>query len=167
MKLYAIAKLVSQSEVSSRLSSFGDTYVNGMIFVEIPELGFQGKNLILCRYGLSIPYLKVKKGQPLWVEPTIGDNERYVYVGFAEPMKNSYGNGNSIVLFDSGDLNITIEEGGNIIIKNNENQLEIKPSQTDASKDLVHTSTRTAFSDGFMTAFGPTVSRIPNAHPVT
>ncbi|WP_411821210.1 hypothetical protein [Leptospira sp. 'Mane'] len=167
MKLYAKAKLVSKSEVTSRLSTMGDTYVNGMIFVEIPELGFEGKNLILCRYGLSIPFLKVKSGQPLWVEPTIGDNERYVYTGFAEPMKDAYDDDDSIVLFDSEDLLIKIKEDGNVIIKNEDNEVEVTPTQTKSSKDIVHPSGRTAFSDKYMTAFGPTISRIPNSDPVT
>ncbi len=166
MKMYAKAKLVSKSQVTAKLTALRDTYVNGMIFVEIPELGFEGQNLILCRYGLSVPFLKVKVGQPLWVEPTIGELERFIYTGFAEPMIDSYDDDDSVVLFDSENLFIKIKEDGNVFIKNEDNEVEVTPTQTKSTKDIVHPSTRTAFSDGVMTAFGPSISIIPNAHPV-
>jgi len=166
MKMYAKAKIVSRAAVTARLATLGDTYVNGMIFVEIPELGFEGKNLILCRYGLSVPWVKIKADQPIWVEPTIGDSERFIYSGLAEPMIDGHDNDNSITLLDTVDRVIRIEESGNIFVKNEDNIVEVTPTETKSAKDIVHPSTRTAFSDGFMTAFGPTVSVIPNAHPV-
>lgn len=56
----------------------------GTIFVECPEKGFIGQNLLACRYGLSIPYLRIAKGATLWIEPTIPPDERWIYTGFAD-----------------------------------------------------------------------------------
>lgn len=78
----AVAKIVDPSAVRARLS--GQQYDNGAIFVECPEMGMQGSNLIYCRYGLSLPYVKVRAGQKVWIEPTIHDNERWKYTGFVD-----------------------------------------------------------------------------------
>lgn len=56
----------------------------GTIFVECPEKGFVGQNLIPCRYGLSFPYLTIPVGATLWIEPSIPPDERWIYTGFAD-----------------------------------------------------------------------------------
>ena len=82
-KLLAIAKIVDPAAVSAALANANETAHDGAIFVEIPELGITTP-YIYCRYGLSIPYYKVQIGEKLWVEPTIGESERWVYTGLAD-----------------------------------------------------------------------------------
>jgi hypothetical protein len=79
-----IAKITDPSAVTSRCSANGQTAHDGAIFCEIPELGYLGQNLQYCRYGLSLPYLRPQVGWKLWVEPTIGDTERWKFTGFAD-----------------------------------------------------------------------------------
>ena len=80
---------MTPSDVTSKLSEYNEEYVNGGIFVECPELGFVGQDLIYCRYGLSIPFYQVKVGDKLWIEPTIGDTERWIYSGFVDCGRSS------------------------------------------------------------------------------
>jgi hypothetical protein len=80
----AIAKITDPTAVEARCSALGQTAHDGAIFCEIPELGYLGQNLQYCRYGLSIPYLRPQVGWKLWVEPTIGETERWKFTGFAD-----------------------------------------------------------------------------------
>lgn len=77
-----IAKVVTASAVKAKLGS--KKYDNGAIFVTCPEAGFTASNMLYCRYGLSLPYVKVQIGQTVWIEPTVHDNERWKYTGFAD-----------------------------------------------------------------------------------
>jgi hypothetical protein len=85
-KQFAIAKITDPTLVKNKAASMGQNKIeNGAIFCSIPELGLvKATDLIYCRYGLSIPYLRVQPEQPLWVEPTIGTDSRWVYTGFAD-----------------------------------------------------------------------------------
>ena len=71
-------------EVKTVLDKINSPYVKGMILVNCPELGFYGTQYIPCRYGLSVPYYKAKKGDKLWIEPTFEDKSRWVYTGFVD-----------------------------------------------------------------------------------
>jgi hypothetical protein len=85
MKYLATAKITSPSAVAAEVASRSSGKVHpGAIFCTCPELGFEGDNLFYCRYGLGIPFVHVKVGDKVWVEPTIGDRERLIYVGFAD-----------------------------------------------------------------------------------
>lgn len=83
-KYIGIVKVSDPQEVSSRVAALGGTAHSGAIFVECPELGFQGEDLLYCRYGLSFPYIRVQEGDKVLIEPTIGDDERWFYVGLAD-----------------------------------------------------------------------------------
>lgn len=83
-KYIATAKIVDPSAVASRATSEGFTAHKGSIFVSIPEMGFEEPNLIYCRYGLSIPYLKIQKDWRVWVEPTIGEDQRFCFTGIVD-----------------------------------------------------------------------------------
>jgi len=124
MKMYAKAKIVTKAAVTSKLASFGDTYVNGMIFVEIPELGFETPNLILCRYGLSVPVAKIEVDQALWVEPTIGTSERFIYTGFADGVTDAFNSDNAAMLYLSTLVYILLKSNGDIEIKSGSVPLE-------------------------------------------
>lgn len=91
-------KLVSPASVRARLSAMGSVgdYQNGAIFVECKEANFVGTDLIFCRYGLSLPYLRVAVGQDVWIQPTIEGFERWIYTGFADA---PYDNGANDLLF--------------------------------------------------------------------
>lgn len=70
--------------------------------------------------------------------------------------------------FEVGDnltFKITIESDV-VTLTVNEMDLEIKLNPINNLPDVLQKSTgRSAFADGFMTAFGPTVSRIPGGNP--
>jgi len=88
-KVKAIAMITDPTAVATKRSALGQTKTDkGAIYVSIPELGFEGVNLIYCRYGLSIPYFQVQVGWTLWVEPSIasslGGTDRWIYTGFAD-----------------------------------------------------------------------------------
>jgi hypothetical protein len=83
-KYVARAKIVNPSAVATRCSAEGGVAHAGAIYCEIPEMGFFEPNLVYCRYGLSIPYLKVQAGQTLLVEPSVDGEGRWFYVGFAD-----------------------------------------------------------------------------------
>jgi hypothetical protein len=80
----AIAKIVDPSAVQSKCTAEGYKYYKGAIFCEVPEMGFFAPNLIYCRYGLSIPYLKVQEGWTLLAAPTINNDTRWFYTGIAD-----------------------------------------------------------------------------------
>ncbi len=84
MKNFAKAIITDPTAVTAKLASMGGIYEPGMIFVEIPEEGIVLPNLVVCRYGLSIPYIRVQENQNIWVEPTVGEDERWIYTGFAD-----------------------------------------------------------------------------------
>ena len=81
-KHLAVVKISDPTLVQARLGS--DKYDKGAIYCSIPEIGMDGTNLVYCRYGLSIPYLQVKVGWKLWVEPTIENTRRWIYTGIAD-----------------------------------------------------------------------------------
>ena len=83
-KCYATAMITDPSAVTAKCSALGQVAHKGAIFCSIPELGFEGVNLVYCRYGMSIPYIQVQQGWKLWVEPTILPDSRWVYTGFAD-----------------------------------------------------------------------------------
>jgi len=83
-KYVAVAKIVNPSLVSARMSSEGGIAHNGSIYCEIPEMGFFDPDLIYCRYGLSLPYIKIQPGWTLWVEPSVDGDSRWVYTGIAD-----------------------------------------------------------------------------------
>lgn len=83
-KRVGVVEISDPTAVETRLQTIGGAYSKGMIYCSCPELGFEGNNLIPCRYGLSIPYYKVKDGDRVWIEPTIGKTERWVYSGFVD-----------------------------------------------------------------------------------
>jgi len=83
-KYVAVAKIVNPSLVSARMSSEGGIAHNGAIYCEIPEMGFFDPDLVYCRYGLSLPYIKIQPGWTLWVEPSVDGDSRWVYTGIAD-----------------------------------------------------------------------------------
>lgn len=83
-KYIATAKVVNPSEVASRALEEGYNAHPGAIFVSIPEMGFEEPDLIYCRYGLPIPYLKIQEGWRIWVEPTVDDDSRFCYTGIVD-----------------------------------------------------------------------------------
>jgi hypothetical protein len=83
-KYIGLVKVSDPQEVSTRVGALGGTSHDGAIFVECPELGFEGEHLLYCRYGLSFPYIRVQEGDKVLIEPTIGDDERWFYVGIAD-----------------------------------------------------------------------------------
>jgi hypothetical protein len=86
-KHLAIAKTTDPADVEAECTSRGWQYDKGAIFVYIPEIGFEGTNMIYCRYALSLPYIRIQEGWKLWVEPTIwNDNgdQRWIYSGIAD-----------------------------------------------------------------------------------
>lgn len=84
-KYVAIAAITDITAVQAKCKSMGlGDADKGSIFINIPELGFEGSMMIYCRYGMSIPYIKVIDGDKLWVEPTLEGTERWIYTGFAD-----------------------------------------------------------------------------------
>ncbi len=83
-KHYAKVMISDPTAVKNKCLSTGQLYDNGAIFVSCPEIGMEGTNLIYCRYCLSIPYVQVQVGWYVWIEPTIDDTERWIYVGIAD-----------------------------------------------------------------------------------
>jgi hypothetical protein len=83
-KYLAIAKIVDPTSVDTQAATMGLSAHDGAIFVNIPELGLEGDNLVYCRYGLSLPYLRVKVDDKLWVEPTVGETGRWIFTSFAD-----------------------------------------------------------------------------------
>lgn len=83
-KYIATAKIVNPSAVSARASAEGMIAHPGAIYVSIPEMGFEEPNLIYCRYGLSLPFLKIQSGWRVLVEPTIGDDSRFFFTGIVD-----------------------------------------------------------------------------------
>lgn len=84
MKYLAIAKITKPSDVMVEISKRGGRPHPGAILCHCPELGFEGENYLYCRYGLGVPFVHIKAGDKLWIEPTINDNERWIFVGFAD-----------------------------------------------------------------------------------
>lgn len=84
MKNYAKAEITDPAQVQVRCTALGLEYNNGAIFVSIPEIGLTGRNMVLCRYGLSIPYIRIQVGWKVWVEPTVEGNRRFIYTGIAD-----------------------------------------------------------------------------------
>lgn len=110
-KYVGIVDTVNPTDVTSKLSSMGDSYSNGGIFCTCPELGFEGSNLIYCRYGLSLPWYSVKVGDKLWIEPTIGLTERWIYTGFVDCGRDAVAPGAAdqmILINDTGKWTFTL-----------------------------------------------------------
>lgn len=83
-KYVAVAKITDPTDVENKCLSNGWTYDKGAIFCYIPELGYEGTDYIYCRYGLSIPYIRVKENAKVLVEPTIGESGRWFYTGLVD-----------------------------------------------------------------------------------
>jgi len=83
-KYLAKVKISIPSEVSAKVSAYGGSAHPGAVYCECPELGFEGANLIYCRYGLSVPFIKVQNNDTLWIEPRIGEDEGWIYTGMAD-----------------------------------------------------------------------------------
>jgi hypothetical protein len=77
-------KISDPASVKSKCSGEGGTYQDGAVYCNVPELGLVGEHMIYCRYGLSVPYMRVKTGWKVLVEPTIGYKERWFYTGIVD-----------------------------------------------------------------------------------
>jgi hypothetical protein len=99
------------TEVQDKCTEIGIQYFKGLVFCTVLEIGFKEKDLVPCRYGLSLPYLKVKENWELLIHPTIIDSyglpERWFYTGIVdcggtdetiEPVSDDRG----IIKFDEG-----------------------------------------------------------------
>lgn len=82
-KNIATAVITDPALVVAECSRRGQVAHTGAIYCTIPELGFLGSDLIYCRYGLSLPYLRVQVGWRLLVEPTVGE-DRWFYTGLVD-----------------------------------------------------------------------------------
>ena len=130
-KFIAVAKITDPTAVQSYCSSKGWTYRPGAILVHIPEKGFEGQHYIYCRYGMSVPYIRVEVDTKVWVEPTHVDKnflERFVYTGFVD-CGNSDNEPSTSDLFlmkftvNNGDVTIDNSgSGGKIDFKNGSTQ---------------------------------------------
>ena len=65
MKYLAIATKVKKKEVLNDLGFSNDSYLNGMILANVPQLG---KRNAICHYGLSMPNVVIEVGDNLLVE---------------------------------------------------------------------------------------------------
>jgi hypothetical protein len=83
-KNIATVKISDPALVKTKREAEGRKYDKGAIYCDVPEIGIEGAYSIYCRYGLSIPYLQVKVGWKLWVEPTIKGIDRWIYTGIAD-----------------------------------------------------------------------------------
>jgi hypothetical protein len=83
-KAIAKANITEPAAVQARCTAEGELYKEGSIYCEIYELGFFAPQLIYCRYGLSIPYIRVQPGWTLLVEPTVGEDGRWFFTGIAD-----------------------------------------------------------------------------------
>lgn len=83
-KYIATAVITDPADVIAKCSSNGFVGHAGAIWCNIPELGFLGSDMIYCRYGLAIPYLRIQPGTRLLVEPTVGDRRRWFYTGIVD-----------------------------------------------------------------------------------
>jgi len=111
VKHVGIVKISDPTAVESKLSSMSTQYQSGGIFCSCPEIGMDGVDLIYCRYGLSVPYYKVKNGDKLWIEPTIGQTERWIYTGFVDCGRDAISptdDDEIIILNDAGKMTLTI-----------------------------------------------------------
>lgn len=75
-----------QSYVSSNMNG---VYKNGSIICEIPELGLEGQECVLAEYGLSIPYYRVQVNDEVLLHATIGEYDRFFYIGLVDCGKSS------------------------------------------------------------------------------
>lgn len=83
-KYIAIAKITDPIAVQTKCATEGGIAHKGAIYCEIPELGITMPNLVYCRYGLSIPYIRVQADWKLLVEPTVENERRWFYTGLAD-----------------------------------------------------------------------------------
>jgi hypothetical protein len=81
-KNVGIAKIVEPAAVAAYLAPMQGH--PGGILCECPEMGFVGTDLIYCRYGLSLPFLKIQEGWKVLIEPTYNGDERWFYTGIAD-----------------------------------------------------------------------------------
>jgi hypothetical protein len=84
MKYIATALITDPIAVKARCTSRGTVFHNGSIWCSIPEIGMQGTNLMYCRYGLSIPYMRIQDGWKVLVEPTFNGDQRFFYTGISD-----------------------------------------------------------------------------------
>lgn|GEM_PF-3308168 len=115
-KNIGIVSISDPSEVETEVNARGVQYHKGAIFVTCSELGFEGGNLLYCRYALPVKYVKVEEGDRVWIEPTIVDGraaERWVYTGFADCGDDSISPSSKtklIIPIEDGEFEITFGE---------------------------------------------------------
>jgi len=126
-----------------------------------------------CYLGKDISVIpSYERGDLVLVACSTFDYSKQLKKQSAKESEGLFGLENSFVIGgikSSGDttkdLQISFEDD-KILFKNKTNEMEVNVNDFKVKKEIKHPSGRTAFSDGFMTAFGPTVSVIPNLHPV-
>lgn len=95
--------------VTAKLALTGSNYHDGGIFCTCPELGFEGADMIYCRYALSIPFLKVRDDDKVLIRPTIGEDERWFYTGLVDCAGATPTTGTQFIINnDTGTFDITI-----------------------------------------------------------
>jgi len=87
-KIIGKVAISNPTQVQSKCSELGLDYKKGLIFCTVPEIGFLNSDYIPCRYGLSLPYIRVQDGWEVLIEPTIiennGQKKRWFYTGIAD-----------------------------------------------------------------------------------
>jgi hypothetical protein len=106
-KLIGKVKISDPDDVQSKCTELGIDYYKGLVFCTAPEIGFLNTDLVPCRYGLSVPYIRVQEDWELLIEPTIIDygdmKKRWFYTGIAD-----CGGKNSVVEPDT-DMQLLIQ----------------------------------------------------------
>jgi hypothetical protein len=102
VKFYAIAEVVEPVQVKAKMG--GRRVEAGAILVSCPEKGYDGMNLLYCRYGLSVPYQKIRKGTALWIESRLQNGEQFVYTGFADSSEPISGDDEYIQYYGSKEI---------------------------------------------------------------
>jgi hypothetical protein len=146
--------IADPTSVQARLPA-GQIYHKGAVFCTIPEVGYLGQNLVYCRYGLSIPYVRVQQDWNLWVEPATDElmQERWVYTGLADCTGDSLVSPDtqSQLIFQLADLFVYIDASNKIYFTSktaDENFVKGKTAkeQLDKCQDLWETL-KTAFQN--------------------
>jgi hypothetical protein len=88
MKHVATAVITDPVEVQQQCTAYGIEYYDGSIFCTVPEIGLKQSDYIYCRYGLSIPYIRIQEEWKVLIEPTIieasGIKKRWFYTGLVD-----------------------------------------------------------------------------------
>ena len=133
MKRIAEVAITTPSEVIAFLGK-ASQYRKGMILVIVPEIGYFKPNYIVCRYALSIPYYKAKKGDRVWIEPTMGETDRWIYTGFVdcgdEDIDPTVPDTVGLFPFEDGKVTFSIGELGEISIDSISKEILIKMDES-------------------------------------